>query len=106
MFIFLGVVFSDGTKEAAFTAAIISSALAFSVAKACVKKDVSECSCESVKRPAGDKSWLWQGCSVNIRYGSFLAERIIMSGKTNHSKSNSMMKHNVRVGLRVSWLRL
>ncbi|KAJ7333579.1 Protein Wnt-7a [Desmophyllum pertusum] len=91
----------DGTKEAAFTTALLSASIAFSIAKACTAKDVTECSCEGVKRPMRGRSWKWRGCSVNVRFGTYSAERFMLSGKSNNTEMNTIMKQNVRVGLEV-----
>jgi len=91
----------DGTKEAAFTTALLSAAIALSIAKACTSKDVTECSCEGAKRPFHGQSLKWRGCSVNIRYGTYSAERFMLSGRGNNSEINTIMKQNVRVGLEV-----
>lgn len=91
----------DGTKEAAFTTAILSAALAYNVAKACTTKDVSECSCEGIKRSLRVQPWKWKGCNANIRFGCHTAERFMLSGRTNNSHINMMTRHNVRVGLEV-----
>jgi len=91
----------DGTREAAFATAMLSAALAYNVAKACTAKDVTECSCEGVKRPLRGQQWKWKGCSVNVRFGSHTAERFMLSGRGNNSQINMMARHNVRVGLEV-----
>lgn len=91
----------DGTKEAAFSTAMLSAAIAFNIAKACTAKDVTECSCEGVKRPFRGQPWKWKGCNVNIRFGSYAAERFMMSGRSNDTKLNMMSRHNVRAGLEV-----
>ncbi|KAM7449070.1 Wnt7p [Porites harrisoni] len=91
----------DGTKEAAFTTAMLSAAIAFNIAKACTAKDVTECSCEGVKRPFRGQPWKWKGCNVNIRFGSYAAERFMMSGRSNDTKLKMMSRHNVRAGLEV-----
>ena len=102
---------TDGTKEAAFTTALLSATIALSIAKACKSKDVTECSCEGVKRPFHGQSLKWRGCSVNIRFGTYSAERFMLSGRGNNSEMNTIMKQNVRVGLEVNtvilraWLR-
>lgn len=94
-------IYIDGTKEAAFTTAMLSAAIAFNIAKACTAKDVTECSCEGVKRPFRGQPWKWKGCNVNIRFGSYAAERFMMSGRSNDTKLNMMSRHNVRAGLEV-----
>lgn len=102
---------TDGTKEAAFTTALLSATIASSIAKACTSKDVTECSCDGVKRPFHGQSLKWRGCSVNIRFGAYSAERFMLSGRGNNSEMNTIMKQNVRVGLEVNtvilraWLR-
>lgn len=101
LWILLCLLHVDGTREAAFTTATLSAALAYSVAKACTAKDVTECSCEGVKRPLRGQQWKWKGCSVNVRFGSHTAERFMLSGRGNNSQTNMMARHNVRVGLEV-----
>ena len=80
---------------------MLSAAIAFNIAKACTAKDVTECSCEGVKRPFRGQPWKWKGCNVNIRFGSYAAERFMMSGRSNDTKLKMMSRHNVRAGLEV-----
>lgn len=95
---------TDNTQEAAFTTALLSAALAYNVALACTEKDVTECSCEEVKRrPFREQStWKWKGCSVNVGFGSSIAGRFMLSYRSNNTQSSIIDKHNVRVGLEVN----
>lgn len=91
----------DGTREAAFTTAMLSAALAYKVALACIAKNVTECSCEKVEHSFRGESWKWTGCSVNVVFGSYTAARFMLSARSNNSQIDMMKMHNVRVGLEV-----
>ena len=93
---------TDGTREAAFTTAMLSAALAYKVALACIAKNVTECSCEKVEHSFRGESWKWTGCSVNVVFGSYTAARFMLSARSNNSQIDMMKMHNVRVGLEVS----
>lgn len=38
---------------------------------------------------------------MNVRFGTYSAERFMLSGKSNNTEMNTIMKQNVRVGLEV-----
>lgn len=59
-----------GTKESAFSYALSSAAVAYSVTQACSIGRLEVCGCgRTPKMKLKNKNWLWGGCSDNIAYG-------------------------------------
>lgn len=101
MFIFR----TAGTKESAFTHAIISAGIAHAVTLECTKGNFSKCGCGSSKNPQEDvstSSWGAQGCSVNIKHGTSIANEFLNGQDTSQSDIALMNKHNNRLGGLVS----
>jgi wingless-type MMTV integration site family protein 7 len=95
-----------GTKEAAFTHAIISAGIAHAVTLACTKKNFSRCDCDRSKAEGKAKSgvdgWSWRGCSVNIQRGIQVAKTFLDGQDPDQSDIALMNKHNNEVGREVS----
>lgn len=91
-----------GTREAAFTYAIISAGVTHRVTHACSLGNLSECHCDNSRK--GQKSqtgWKWGGCSVDIGFGEKLADRFMT--QSGHDRViNLMNTHNSRAGREVS----
>ncbi|XP_031572228.1 protein Wnt-7a-like isoform X3 [Actinia tenebrosa] len=89
-----------GTKESAFTHAIISAGIAHAVTLACTKGNYSNCGCDlSLKGVrSSDGSWIWGGCSVNINRGIEVADAFLDGQDTSQSDIALMNKHNNRLG--------
>lgn len=91
-----------GTREAAFTTALLSASIAYSVTKACTAKNVTECRCEGIRRPRYGQTWKRKGCSANAHFGTYSSERFMLNDRRNKSAIDTLvMKHNIRVGLQV-----
>ncbi|XP_078369911.1 protein Wnt-7b-like isoform X2 [Oculina patagonica] len=88
-----------GTKEAAYTQAIISAGVVYTITKACSMGNLSECNCD--RRKWGQKSnkgWMWGGCSVDVSYGIDLSDRFVNARRSKEDAIFLMNKHNSRAG--------
>ncbi|CAJ0574524.1 unnamed protein product, partial [Mesorhabditis spiculigera] len=68
---YIGPAHQLGTREAAFTYAILSAGVAHEIGRRCKKGELSSCGCSSDTKPkemADDFSW--GGCGDNVEYGS------------------------------------
>ncbi|XP_078369910.1 protein Wnt-7b-like isoform X1 [Oculina patagonica] len=91
-----------GTKEAAYTQAIISAGVVYTITKACSMGNLSECNCD--RRKWGQKSnkgWMWGGCSVDVSYGIDLSDRFVNARRSKEDAIFLMNKHNSRAGRQV-----
>ncbi len=107
------------TKESAFVYALTSALAVHQITTACSDELLgAECGCDTSrnggKTPAG---WIWGGCSANISYGLFFAQRFLDSRELNEStdeeRDNAISQvhlHNNGAGRRVSvvpqWLHI
>ncbi|KAB0388488.1 hypothetical protein E2I00_017431 [Balaenoptera physalus] len=66
-----------GSREAAFTYAIIAAGVAHAITAACTQGNLSDCGCDKEKQGQyhRDEGWKWGGCSADIRYGIGFAKR-------------------------------
>uniref|UniRef100_A0AC35U7E9 Protein Wnt n=1 Tax=Rhabditophanes sp. KR3021 TaxID=114890 RepID=A0AC35U7E9_9BILA len=59
-----------GTREAAFTHAILAAAVTYEIGKRCKLGVFESCGCANIPKPAGLKEdWSWAGCGDNVDYG-------------------------------------
>ncbi|VDP28846.1 unnamed protein product [Soboliphyme baturini] len=59
-----------GTRETAFTHAILSAGVSHEISRTCRLGLLSSCGCNQEKRPSNlHRSWVWGGCGDNINYG-------------------------------------
>lgn len=95
----------SGSREAAFTYAISSAGVTYSVTAACARGNISACGCAPGPRlrdepaPAG---WKWGGCSVDIGYGMRLARRFLDARELEGDARSLMNLHNNKAGRKVS----
>ncbi|XP_068718497.1 protein Wnt-7b-like isoform X2 [Montipora capricornis] len=89
-----------GTKEAAFTQAITSAGVVYTITRACSMGNLSECNCDRKlwTGKASKKGWLWGGCSVDISYGLNLSSRFVNGRRYRQDGIYLMNKHNNRAG--------
>ncbi|XP_068703506.1 protein Wnt-7b-like [Montipora capricornis] len=92
-----------GTKEAAFTQAITSAGVVYTITRACSMGNLSECNCDRKlwTGKASKKGWLWGGCSVDISYGLNLSSRFVNGRRYRQDGIYLMNKHNNRAGRQV-----
>ncbi|KAJ7393066.1 Protein Wnt-5b [Desmophyllum pertusum] len=97
-----------GTKEAAFTYAISSAGVVYSIARSCVEGNLSACGCSRERRPKDLKSeFQWGGCGDNIEEGVRFTKQFMIAGEDNKAKETRkqertlMNLHNNEVGIQV-----
>ena len=94
---------SAGTREAAFTHAIMSAGITYSVTDACTQGNLTQCGCDTSLKNGQEsaKGWKWGGCSVDIDFGTKFAERF-MAARGHDRRIGLMNHHNSRAGREVS----
>ena len=108
----------SGTRESAFTYAISSAGVVYSIARACVTGDLRSCACSRERRPKEldlrsrhnpKTMYEWGGCGDNIEHGTGFAKRFIDDGENLSSQDKDkamvlMNLHNNGAGREVSHL--
>ncbi|XP_077294010.1 protein Wnt-5b-like [Arctopsyche grandis] len=98
-----------GSRESAFTHAVLAAGASLWVARACRDGRLSSCGCSRAPRPRDlHRDWLWGGCGDNLEYGykfseSFVdsREREIRSKKGSKRYARALMnRHNNEAGRR------
>ncbi|XP_032235280.2 protein Wnt-7b isoform X8 [Nematostella vectensis] len=89
-----------GTKEAAFTHAIISAGIVQAVTLACTQNPTG-CGCDRNKDGISREGWKWGGCSVNIGHGLAVAKEFLNANDAVRSDIALMNRHNNEVGREV-----
>ena len=76
---------SPGSKEAAFTYAIIAAGVAHAITAACTQGNLSDCSCDKEKQGFYSKGqgWKWGGCSADISYGLGFSKVFVEIGRAH-----------------------
>ncbi|XP_075216700.1 wnt oncogene analog 2 [Lycorma delicatula] len=92
-----GHVILVGSKEAAFTYAVSSAGVAYSIAAACSRGNISTCGCAPGKAVSPPK-WKWGGCSVDAGYGMRLARRFLDAREIEGDARSLMNLHNNKAG--------
>ncbi|XP_051517506.1 protein Wnt-7a-like isoform X3 [Myxocyprinus asiaticus] len=89
-----------GSKEAAFTYAIIAAGVAHAITAACTQGNLSDCSCDKEKQGFNGHidGWKWGGCSADIRHGLGFSKVFVDSREIKHSARTLMNLHNNEVG--------
>lgn len=95
---------SLGSKEAAFTYAIIAAGVAHAITAACTQGNLSDCSCDKEKQGfySKDQGWKWGGCSADISYGLGFSKVFIDAREVKQNARTLMNLHNNEVGRKVS----
>ncbi|XP_066905663.1 protein Wnt-7b [Halyomorpha halys] len=86
------------SREAAFTYGVASAGVAYSIAAACSRGNISSCGCEPGRRPALASNWKWGGCSVDIGYGVRFARRFLDAREIEGDARSLMNLQNNRAG--------
>ncbi|KAI4823765.1 protein Wnt-7a [Gymnodraco acuticeps] len=92
-----------GSKEAAFTYAIIAAGVAHAITAACTQGNLSDCSCDKEKQGYYSKNqgWKWGGCSADISYGLGFSKVFIDAREVKQNARTLMNLHNNEVGRKV-----
>lgn len=100
------ILIAAGTKEAAYTQAIISAGVVYTITRACSMGNLSECNCDRKLWPGKEskKGWMWGGCSVDTSYGINLSSRFVNARRNTHDAIYLVNKHNNRAGRQVGGL--
>lgn len=95
-----------GSKEAAFTYAIIAAGVAHAVTAACTQGSLSGCSCDKEKQGFYNKEegWKWGGCSADIHYGLGFSKMFVDAREIKQNARTLMNLHNNEVGRKVCLL--
>lgn len=92
-----------GSKEAAFTYAIISAGVAHAVTAACTQGSLSGCGCDKEKQGFynQEEGWKWGGCSADIHYGLGFSKVFVDAREIKQNARTLMNLHNNEVGRKV-----
>ncbi|CAJ0580401.1 unnamed protein product, partial [Mesorhabditis spiculigera] len=89
------------SKESAYVYAIAAAGMSHSIAKACSKGVIGDCSCGPMPSTMSQK-YIWAGCSDNVKYGNTFGRKFIDASDKENKDARSMMNlHNNRVGRRL-----
>ncbi|KAG8128200.1 hypothetical protein E2320_015050 [Naja naja] len=91
---------SKGSREAAFTYAIIAAGVAHAITAACTQGNLSNCGCDKEKQGQyhKDEGWKWGGCSADIRYGIGFSKVFVDAREIKQNARTLMNLHNNEAG--------
>ncbi|XDV51542.1 hypothetical protein PO909_020403, partial [Leuciscus waleckii] len=94
---------SAGSKEAAFTYAIIAAGVAHAITAACTQGTLSGCGCDKEKQGFynQEEGWKWGGCSADIRYGLSFSKVFVDAREIKQNARTLMNLHNNEVGRKI-----
>lgn len=97
------VLWLPGSKEAAFTYAIIAAGVAHAITAACTQGTLSGCGCDQEKQGFynQEEGWKWGGCSADIRYGLSFSKVFVDAREIKQNARTLMNLHNNEVGRKV-----
>ncbi|XP_059056214.1 protein Wnt-1-like [Achroia grisella] len=95
-----GGVLKFKSRESAFVHALSAAALAHTVARACSRGELNECSCDARVRKRTPRHWQWGGCSEDIRYGEMFSRDFIDSKEDKNTNEGLINLHNHEAGRR------
>lgn len=82
--------------------AITSAGIVYSIAKACSRDKIDQCSCDTVERTLPeDADFQWGGCGDNLLHGYNYARKFSASASSNNV-SGLLNDHNSEAGRLVS----
>lgn len=101
--LFLYSPFIAGSKEAAFTYAIIAAGVAHAVTAACTQGSLSGCGCDKEKQGFynQEEGWKWGGCSADFHYGVGFSKVFVDAREIKQNARTLMNLHNNEVGRKV-----
>ena len=93
-----------GSREAAFTYAITSAGVTYSITQACSLGKLKRCSCDQSKKKSKvlNEGWKWGGCSADIKHGLKFSRKFLDAREIEQNARSLMNKHNNRAGRKVS----
>lgn len=99
----LSALLPPGSREAAFTYAIIAAGVAHAITAACTQGNLSDCGCDKEKQGQyhRDEGWKWGGCSADIRYGIGFAKVFVDAREIKQNARTLMNLHNNEAGRKV-----
>ncbi|RZC43292.1 wnt domain containing protein [Asbolus verrucosus] len=86
-------------RETAFMYSIASSAVMFSVAKACSLGSLAGCKCGAHGKQK-NSTWQWGGCADNSKYAKKITRKFLQLQKKGDT-FNAIVKYNAEVGIKV-----
>jgi wingless-type MMTV integration site family protein 7 len=94
----LGRAYTIGCRETAFTYAIRSAAIAYSITHACSLGSLMSCGCDKTKLDGrfSVDGWKWGGCSADIQYGLKFS-RIFVDSREVDEDSGTLMNYTTMV---------
>jgi len=91
------------TRETAYVQAIASAGMVYSIARACSREQIEQCSCDATNRPApANNSFQWGGCGDNLQHGYNYARKFA-SYALSGDASSLLRNHNSEAGRLVSF---
>ncbi|KAL0279004.1 UNVERIFIED_CONTAM: hypothetical protein PYX00_000654 [Menopon gallinae] len=96
-----GHVIVVGSREAAFTYAISSAGVTYTVTAACSRGNISACGCDPYhlkRRDISPRGWKWGGCSADVGYGMKFARRFLDAREIEGDARSLMNLHNNKAG--------
>ncbi|KPP72349.1 protein Wnt-7a-like [Scleropages formosus] len=92
-----------GSKEAAFTYAIIAAGVAHAITTACTQGNLSDCSCDKEKQGFynQEEGWKWGGCSADIQYGLNFSKVFVDAREIKQNARTLMNLHNNKAGRKI-----
>ncbi|KAL4646370.1 protein Wnt-7a-like isoform X1, partial [Arapaima gigas] len=92
-----------GSKEAAFTYAIVAAGVAHAITAACTQGNLSDCDCDREKQGFYDREegWRWGGCSADIRFGLDFSKVFVDAREIKKNPRALMNLHNNEAGRKV-----
>uniref|UniRef100_A0A8C5RU58 Protein Wnt n=1 Tax=Laticauda laticaudata TaxID=8630 RepID=A0A8C5RU58_LATLA len=97
------VILISGSREAAFTYAIIAAGVAHAITAACTQGNLSNCGCDKEKQGQyhKDEGWKWGGCSADIRYGIGFSKVFVDAREIKQNARTLMNLHNNEAGRKI-----
>lgn len=90
-----------GSREAAFTYAVTSAGVTYSITQACSLGKLKQCSCDQSKKKVLHEGWKWGGCSADIKHGLKFSRKFLDAREIEQNARSLMNKHNNRAGRKV-----
>ncbi|XP_065900512.1 protein Wnt-4-like isoform X2 [Dysidea avara] len=86
------------TRETAYVQAITSAGMVYSIARACSREQIEQCSCDATDRPApANNSFQWGGCGDNLAHGYNYASKFALYTLSGDA-SSLLRNHNSEAG--------
>lgn len=83
--------------------AITLAGIVYSIARACSRDQIAQCSCDNTGRsPPEDREFQWGGCGDNLAHGYNYAIKFSAHASANKDVSSLVNDHNSEAGRLVS----